>query len=82
MITAIGLTVTPLLAAAGRRMGRSVEDNAQSKETAVSTKGRTVIFGFGRVGQMVADMLTAHDKPYLAVDSDIDFGPEGARGAL
>ena len=71
-VTAIGLTVTPLLAAAGRRMGRSVEDNMQSKEIIVSTKGRTVIFGFGRVGQMVADMLAAHHKPYLAVESDID----------
>jgi len=71
-VTAIGLTVTPLLAAAGRRMGHSVEDNMQSKEIIVSTKGRTVIFGFGRVGQMVADMLAAHHKPYLAVESDID----------
>ena len=71
-VTAIGLTVTPLLAIAGRRMGRSVEDHAESKEIGISTKGRTVIFGFGRVGRMVADMLTEHHKPYLAVDSDID----------
>ena len=71
-VTAIGLTVTPLLAAAGQRIGRSVEDHAQSKEISVSTKGRTVIFGFGRVGRMVADMLAEHNKPYLAVDSDID----------
>jgi len=70
-VTAIGLTVTPLLAAAGRRIGRRVDDQA-SDDIVASTKGRTVIFGFGRVGQMVADMLTEHDKPYLAVDSDID----------
>jgi CPA2 family monovalent cation:H+ antiporter-2 len=31
-----------------------------------------VIVGFGRVGQMVADMLIAHQRPYLAVDSDVD----------
>jgi monovalent cation:H+ antiporter-2, CPA2 family len=31
-----------------------------------------VIIGFGRVGRMVAEMLTAHDKPYVAVDSDVD----------
>ena len=31
-----------------------------------------MIFGFGRVGQMVADMLREHDRPYLAVDSDVD----------
>ena len=31
-----------------------------------------MIFGFGRVGRMVADMLAEHGRPYLAVDSDID----------
>ena len=31
-----------------------------------------MIFGFGRVGQMVADMLSEHKKAYLAVESDID----------
>ena len=30
------------------------------------------MFGFGRVGRMVADMLREHDRPYLAIDSDID----------
>ena len=36
------------------------------------TAGKTVIFGFGRVGRMVADMLAEHGRAYLAVDSDID----------
>jgi CPA2 family monovalent cation:H+ antiporter-2 len=71
-VTAIGLTVTPILAAAGRRLGRKVADQAFDDEVVPSAEGRTVIFGFGRVGHMVADMLIAHDKPYLAVDSDID----------
>jgi CPA2 family monovalent cation:H+ antiporter-2 len=70
-VTAIGLTVTPLLAAVGRRMGRRVDHEVHADEMP-SGKDRTVIFGFGRVGQMVADMLIAHDKPYLAVDSDVD----------
>jgi CPA2 family monovalent cation:H+ antiporter-2 len=43
-------------------------------------KGRTVIFGFGRVGQMVADMLTAHNQPYLAIESDIDTVRRAQRG--
>ena len=34
--------------------------------------GRSVILGFGRVGRMVADMLDAHGKDYLAIDSDVD----------
>ena len=70
-VTALGLTVTPLLAAAGKRMGKRVDDRAQPA-TEQSGAGRVVIFGFGRVGKMVADMLAAHNRPYLAVDSDID----------
>jgi CPA2 family monovalent cation:H+ antiporter-2 len=79
VVTAIGLTVTPLLAAAGKRMARRVDDRSAGTEE-ISGAGRTVIFGFGRVGQLVADMLAAHDKPYLAIDSDID-GVKEAREA-
>jgi CPA2 family monovalent cation:H+ antiporter-2 len=71
-VTALGLTVTPLLAAAGRRMGRRVEDRLTDVPDDGSSADRTIIFGFGRIGQMVADMLVAHKKPYLAVDSDVD----------
>jgi len=72
-VTAIGLTVTPLLAAAGNRIGRRVESGAQvADKDELSSAGRTVIFGFGRVGRIVADMLREHGRPYLAVDSDID----------
>lgn len=70
--TAIGLTVTPLLASLGRMAGRRVDRAAVANEPAAPTEGRTVIFGFGRVGRMVADMMTEHKRPYLAVDSDID----------
>jgi monovalent cation:H+ antiporter-2, CPA2 family len=72
-VTAIGLTVTPLLAAAGRRIGREVDSSAAMLDAhAAEAKGRIVIFGFGRVGHMVADMLAAHHRSYLAIDSDVD----------
>ena len=72
-VTAIGLTVTPLLAAAGRRIGREVDKSAAMLDAhAAEAKGRIVIFGFGRVGHMVADMLVAHHRSYLAIDNDID----------
>ena len=70
-VTAIGLTVTPLLAAIGKRLARRVDQRPAISE-GISAEGRTVIFGFGRVGRMVAEMLREHDKPYLAVDSDLD----------
>ena len=33
---------------------------------------RSVVIGFGRVGRLVADMLAAHNQPYIAVEADID----------
>ncbi len=69
--TAVGLTITPLLASLGRRAARRV-DKAAAEEIPSDLAGKTVIFGFGRVGRMIADMLDQHGRPYLAVDSDID----------
>nr|WP_314445666.1 cation:proton antiporter [uncultured Sphingomonas sp.] len=71
LVTAIGLTLTPLLATAGRRMARRIDP--QTLASGVSdTKGVTLIFGFGRVGRIVADMMTEHGRAYFAVDGDID----------
>ena len=70
--TAIGLTLTPLLASFGRFMASRVKHVEYKDEELEATAGRTVIFGFGRVGRMIADMLREHGRPYLAVDSDID----------
>jgi monovalent cation:H+ antiporter-2, CPA2 family len=71
-VTAVGLTITPLLAKLGRLAARQVDADASEVPDNQEFKGRTIIFGFGRVGRMVADMLREHGKPYLAVDSDID----------
>ena len=70
--TAIGLTITPMLASLGRRAARRVERPGHTDEDIGTSEGRTVIFGFGRVGRMIADMLSEHGRRYLAVDSDID----------
>ena len=70
-VTAIGLTITPLLASLGRLTARRVDRNSM-EDIPQDVAGRTMIFGFGRVGQMIADMLSEHHRPYLAVDSDID----------
>jgi CPA2 family monovalent cation:H+ antiporter-2 len=74
-VTAIGLTVTPLLAKAGSFASRKLEERDLDGDVAANPEivpGGTVIIGFGRVGRTVADMLKAHGKPYIAVDADID----------
>lgn len=74
-VTAIGLTITPLLATGGRYAARKIEERDPTLDEASNpdiVPGGTVVIGFGRVGRTVADMLRAHDKPYVAVDADID----------
>lgn len=82
IVTAIGLTVTPFLAKLGKAAGNRVAGKQlnQQMEGSIETAelGQVIIFGFGRVGRMVADMLDAHDKDYLAIDSDPD-GVSAAR---
>jgi CPA2 family monovalent cation:H+ antiporter-2 len=79
VVTALGLTLTPLLAASGRRLSRRIDPDALSSGVSGAT-GMTLIFGFGRVGRLVAEMLATHDRRYLAVDGDIDCVAEGREG--
>jgi monovalent cation:H+ antiporter-2, CPA2 family len=74
IVTAIGLTITPLLARLGRDAARRVELQGEGvrSEPPTDGAGRAVIIGFGRVGRLVAEMLTAHDRDYIAVESNID----------
>lgn len=76
IVTAIGLTITPLLARLGhdiaRRLDmRGAEQNAQDID--LTATPCTVIIGYGRVGQMISDMLKRHDQPFVAVESDPDI---------
>jgi len=76
VVTAMGLTLTPLLARVGRDAARRIEGRADDDPGGVTPTGeapRAVIIGFGRVGRLVADMLAHHEKPYVAVDSNIDL---------
>ncbi|MXO61969.1 cation:proton antiporter [Qipengyuania oceanensis] len=72
IVTAIGLTVTPVLARAGRFVARRIEPVAQLDEADAATP-RVIVVGAGRVGRLIADMLAAHDQPYVAIDSDTDM---------
>jgi CPA2 family monovalent cation:H+ antiporter-2 len=80
--TAIGLTITPLLARVGHDVARRIE--LRGADVAVPDEPTdippaAVILGFGRVGRMVADMLSAHGQPYVAVESDIDMVTDARR---
>ncbi|MCY1672474.1 cation:proton antiporter [Novosphingobium sp. SL115] len=74
IVTAIGLTITPMLAALGQRWGRQVAagspDAGQSVVIEEPQGERVIVMGFGRVGRLVADMLTVHGAPWLSIDTD------------
>lgn len=75
-VTAIGLTITPLLAKLGRFASRQVEGagaiNKVADLKADEAGPGTVVIGLGRVGRMVGDMLRVHDRKFVAVDADVD----------
>lgn len=75
IVTAIGLTITPLLAMLGRHVGKQVEPAptiTEADELGVNVP-RVIVVGCGRVGRLVAQMLDRHGKPYVAVDPDADL---------
>lgn len=76
IVTATGLTITPLLAKLGNAAGRRFAGRSMASQMDASLDeaelGQVVILGLGRVGRMVADMLETHGKDYLAIDSDSD----------
>lgn len=75
IVTAIGLTVTPLLARIGHDMARRIELRASAAHDPAAediAAGQIIIIGFGRVGQLVADFLIEHNRKFLAIESNID----------
>ena len=72
IVTAIGLTITPLLAKLGRVVARRIEPAPELPEED-RNHPRTIMIGIGRVGRLVCDMLEAHNQPYVAIDSDPDL---------
>ena len=79
IVTAIGMTVTPLLALVGKRLARRVDVAANQIAEDDTAAVRAIIIGFGRTGKLVADMLEVHGKPYVALDSDADLIEDGVR---
>lgn len=74
MVVALGLTITPFLAMFGRWVSRRVEERSADAEEAAADDdaGRVIVIGGGRVGRLIADMLRAHDKRYIIMESDDD----------
>ena len=74
MITTVSMFMIPALARVGERLGDrialAVAAGPAPEPPPPDERERVIVAGFGRVGQLVGDMLTRHNVPYIAVDSD------------
>jgi CPA2 family monovalent cation:H+ antiporter-2 len=68
----VTMILIPVLARIARPLSRRLAPHAGAVNlpNPPAESGRVVIAGFGRVGQLVADMLRRHDIPYIAIDAN------------
>ncbi|WP_088183884.1 cation:proton antiporter domain-containing protein [Sphingobium sp. Z007] len=82
IVTAIGLTITPLLARIGHDVARRLEmaiGEERIEATEEHIEAAAVVIGFGRVGRMVCDLLKSHKQRFVVVESDPDVVAEARR---
>ena len=71
IVTAIGLTITPILALVGKIAARRVDvDPTHLTPDLDPGVERAIVLGYGRVGELVATMMANHGQPFLAIDAD------------
>jgi len=75
LVTTLTMVAIPFLAKLGRRLSRRLELTRPVHAEVIEPPppeeaGRVLIAGYGRVGQLVGDMLQRHRVPYLAIDVD------------
>ena len=73
-MVALSMAGLPLIALLGRRLARSQAHSAAtaaelSAEPPSDEAARTIVVGYGRVGELVSSMLAVHSEPYIAVDA-------------
>jgi len=79
----ISMALTPLLAMLGKWLAdkfqiRETQSNPKfAVEEIAELKNHIIIAGFGRVGQMLGDLLAARFVPFVAIDTDMRRVAEG-----
>lgn len=70
MLTPILLAIFDLLRRSGKIFSAQPISSSEEKDT--EKKPEVIICGFGRVGQIVAQLLYAENIPYIAIDLDVN----------
>lgn len=82
-LTSLTMVLIPALSHVARRLAPMVrEDKPLDPELAATPSGgsgHAIVVGYGRVGQVVCEMLDRHKFQYVAVDNDAAAVPEQRR---
>ncbi|WP_085315137.1 cation:proton antiporter domain-containing protein [Derxia lacustris] len=78
LVVSLSLFATPFAARLGERLAQALDARAGARQPAATVDaappgalaGHVVIAGHGRIGQLVARLLTERDVPWTAVESD------------
>jgi len=79
LLVALSMFTTAPLSALGHKLGNTLDatrrDRTHDADRAdiADLEGHVIIAGFGRVGQLIAQVLDAQRVPYVALDSDADL---------
>jgi CPA2 family monovalent cation:H+ antiporter-2 len=76
LVASGSMLLTPLLARLAREAGEKARRSAATAENGGQEQdgeADVILVGYGRVGRMIGDLLTASNRPFLAVDRDADL---------
>ncbi len=69
-IVTISMILTPFAMMAARRAAPKITENAEGLAEPPSKVGHVVIAGFGRMGQIISQVISAADIDVVAIDND------------
>jgi CPA2 family monovalent cation:H+ antiporter-2 len=81
---ALTMATTPLMAVLGRRLAALLEPKHAPETDRLAAEmadvsGHVIIAGYGRIGQIVARMLTTQRIPYVAIEQSVPLVEESRR---
>lgn len=84
VITALTMALTPILAGFGKHLARRLNPNIKLStnellQEANDLHNHIIVFGYGRVGRVIAKVLTAQDEQHIIIDSDSTNVREGRK---
>lgn len=79
IVVGASMLMTPLVANLAHRLGRALEVHSAHEELSsidANLNGHIVVVGFGRTGQLLAELLERQQIVCIAIDKDVNNVPE------